>query len=60
MTPTLRIVFICKDPEVSSRAELRLESRGHKVVSINRLSAVLGTIYSDPPDLIIIDLSEPR
>lgn len=39
--------------------ELRLQSKGYQVVSLPEPSMVLGFIYSDPPDLIILDLSTP-
>jgi diguanylate cyclase (GGDEF)-like protein len=39
--------------------ELRLQSKGYQVVSLPEPSMVLGFIYSDPPDLVIIDLSAP-
>ncbi len=39
--------------------ELRLQSKGYQVVSLPEPSLVLGFIYSDPPDLIIIDLTAP-
>jgi GGDEF domain-containing protein len=37
--------------------ELRLQSKGYQVVSLPEPSMVLGFIYSDPPDLVILDLS---
>ena len=37
--------------------ELHLEGRGYQVVVITRPTAMLGFIYSDPPDLVIIDLA---
>jgi len=39
--------------------ELRLQSQGYQVVSLPEPSMVLGFIYTDPPDLVIIDLSTP-
>jgi len=39
--------------------EIRLQSKGYQVISLPEPSLVLGFIYSDPPDLIIIDLSTP-
>ncbi len=36
---------------------LRLRSMGYQVVSLPEPSMVIGFLYSDPPDLIIIDLS---
>jgi GGDEF domain-containing protein len=37
--------------------ELRLQSKGYRVVSLPEPSMVLGFIYTDPPDLVFIDLS---
>jgi diguanylate cyclase (GGDEF)-like protein len=56
MPPTLRIALISRDKTLLSRLELRLQSRGYQVVQINSLSGVLGFLYTDPPDLIIINL----
>jgi GGDEF domain-containing protein len=38
---------------------IRLQSKGYQFVSLPEPSLVLGFIYSDPPDLLIIDLSGP-
>jgi diguanylate cyclase (GGDEF)-like protein len=57
MPPTLRIALISQDKALLSRLELRLQSRGYQVVPIHSLAGVLGFLYSDPPDLIIINLA---
>jgi GGDEF domain-containing protein len=55
--PSLRIAFISKEQPMVSHLNIRLESKGYHVVTLNKLSSVLGFIYSDPPDLIIVDLA---
>jgi GGDEF domain-containing protein len=40
-----------------SPLKIRLESQGYHVVTLSKLSSVLGFIYSDPPDIIIADLT---
>lgn len=57
MTPKLRIALISRDKTLAEHMELRLESKGYHVLKLTKLSTVLGCIYSDPPDIIIIDLS---
>lgn len=53
----LRIVLVSKNHELSAQTDLRLQSKGYQVIIFARLSAVLGFFYSDPPDIMIIDLS---
>jgi diguanylate cyclase (GGDEF)-like protein len=57
MPPTLRIALISRDKALLSRLELRLQSRGYQAVPIPSLLGVLGFLYADPPDLIIINLT---
>jgi len=59
MPRTLRIALIARDKGLLSRMELRLQSRGYQVVQIISLAGVLGFLYADPPDLIIINLASP-
>ena len=56
MGPSLRIAFISKEQFIDSPLKIRLESKGYQVVTLSKLSSVLGVIYSDPPDIIIADL----
>jgi len=51
----LRIALISKDCELSSQLSIHIESKGHQVIVFNNESLVLGYIYSDPPDIIIIN-----
>ena len=59
MNPRLRIALLSHNATLHKYMELRLQSKGYQVVSLPEPSMVLGFIYSDPPDLIIIDLSAP-
>ena len=56
MKPTKRIALVV--PEESSSGELRaqLEENNYEVVELKRPDSVLGLIYSDPPDMLIIGL----
>lgn len=57
MPPSLRIAFISREQPMVSPLIIRLESKGYHVVTLSKLSSVLGFIYSDPPDIIIADLT---
>ncbi|MFA5073026.1 MAG: diguanylate cyclase [Nitrospirota bacterium] len=56
MSVTPRIAVISPDKNLLAHLELRLQSRGYQVVPITSLSGVLGFLYSDPPDLILMNL----
>jgi diguanylate cyclase (GGDEF)-like protein len=53
--PNLRIALISREQPRVSPMKIRLESKGYHVVTLSKLSSVLGFIYSDPPDIIITD-----
>ncbi len=57
MKDKLRIVVITSDAALAGNMEIRLESKGYQVVPLTRFSSALGCVYSDPPDIIIVDLS---
>jgi diguanylate cyclase (GGDEF)-like protein len=57
MTPKLRVALFSPDKNISDLLELRLRSKGHQVVTLPDLTDLLGFIYSDPPDLFIVDLT---
>jgi GGDEF domain-containing protein len=59
MNPRHRIALLSRDATLHRHMELRLQSKGYQVVPLPEPSLVLGFIYSDPPDLVIIDLSAP-
>jgi len=56
MAPNLRITLIAREDGLAGHPDIRLQSKGYQVITHTRLSSVLGFIYSDPPDIIIIDL----
>ncbi len=57
MNPKIRIAVITEDQDLAKSLEIRLQSRGYQALPLTRMSNVLGFVYSDPPDIIIIDCS---
>jgi PleD family two-component response regulator len=57
MNPKLRIALLSHNATLHKHIGLHLQSKGYQVVALPEPSMVLGFIYTDPPDLIIIDLS---
>jgi diguanylate cyclase (GGDEF)-like protein len=57
MDPKRRIAILSRNHDLHKQLGLRLESKGYQAVSLPEPSQVLGFVYSDPPDLVIIDLS---
>jgi len=55
----LRIALISRDQELSAQLKLHLEGKGHQVIVFTAPSGVLGYIYSDPPDIIIVNITAP-
>jgi diguanylate cyclase (GGDEF)-like protein len=55
----LRIAVITTDQALADNLVIRLESKGYLGLSFTKLSSVLGFVYSDPPDIIIVDLTAP-
>jgi diguanylate cyclase (GGDEF)-like protein len=55
-----RIALLSGDQQLHMHLELRLQSKDYQVVSLPEPTQVLGFIYSDPPDLVIIDLTTPN
>lgn len=54
-----RIIIVAGERGVDGKVELRLQSKGYQVVTLTNPSSVMGFIYSDPPDVVLIDLSAP-
>ncbi len=52
-----RITVVSSDTQLASNVLLRLQSRGYQAACLHDADSVLGVFYSDPPDLLIIDLS---
>jgi diguanylate cyclase (GGDEF)-like protein len=58
MPNTIRISLVSSDPSLASHLQLRLQSKGYQTACMPPgLDSVLGAFFSDPPDLLIIDLS---
>jgi len=53
----LRIALVSKNHELNTQMDLRLQSKGYQVIIFSKISTIMGFIYSDPPDIMIIDLS---
>jgi diguanylate cyclase (GGDEF)-like protein len=60
MIPKPRITIFSHDANLTGTLEIRLLSRGCRVLTQKKPAAFLGFIYSDPPDLVIIDISSPN
>jgi len=58
MNPKHRIAILSTDQELHRHLGLRLQSKGYQAVSLPAPDQVLGFIYSDPPDLVLIDLAD--
>ncbi len=56
MRSSLRIALISNNHALIDHLKIRLESKDFHVVTFPMLSTVLGSIYSDPPDIILIDI----
>ncbi|MDU0459390.1 MAG: diguanylate cyclase [Geobacteraceae bacterium] len=52
-----RISIVSSDNELVSHLQLRLHSKGYQASGMHCIDSVLGVFYSDPPDLLLIDLS---
>lgn len=57
ITPKLRIALISQEEALIEHLKLRLESKGYQAVTFSKLSSVMGFIYADPPNIVIIDVS---
>jgi diguanylate cyclase (GGDEF)-like protein len=60
MIPKRRITVFSHDAALTGTLAIRLQSRGYQVLTQKKLGTFLGFIYSDPPDLVIIDVSSPN
>jgi len=59
MSPKRRIAVLSRDPDLHKHLELRLQSKDYQVIALPEPSQVLGFIYTDPPDIVIIDFLTP-
>lgn len=60
MSHTARIAFVSSDQQLTFAVQLRLQSKRYQTTVISSISGVLGACYSDPPDLLLVDLSNSR
>ncbi len=58
MKPQLRITLVATDQALTDHLATHLQNKGYQLLSLSRLAGVLGSIYSDPPDIVIVDLAE--
>jgi diguanylate cyclase (GGDEF)-like protein len=56
MNRKCRITVITGNQTLAGQLEIRLQSKGYQVLALTKLSSVLGFVYSDPPDILIVDL----
>lgn len=57
MSSRLRIALVSKNRDLNAQLELRLRSKDYQVAAFSNIPTVLGSIYSDPPDIMLVDLS---
>lgn len=57
MARSPRLAVLTRDFKLSERLALRLQGQDYQVVPLGNFSNALGLIYSDPPDILIVDLS---
>jgi diguanylate cyclase (GGDEF)-like protein len=57
MLPPARITILTSDPQLASHIQLRLHSKGCQAAAMSCHDSALGFFYSDPPDLLLVDLS---
>ena len=57
MSQPVRISLVAPDADLALHLQLRLQSKGYQATTMTCATSVLGAFYSDPPDLLIIDLS---
>lgn len=56
MAREYRITLVSRGAFDAGKLEIRLQSRGYRVVRLDQPHLAIGHIYSDPPDIVIIDL----
>ncbi len=57
MNSKIRIAVVTENQDLAGSLEIRLQSRGYRAIPLTAMASVLGFIYSDPPDIVIIDCS---
>jgi len=59
MNPKRSIAILSGDRALQDHLEHRLQSKGYQVVALPEPSQVLGFLYSDPPDVVVVDFYSP-
>lgn len=57
MSQPVRIALVSTDTQLAFHLQLHLQSKGYQTTSMTCVFSVLGAFYSDPPDILIVDLS---
>jgi len=60
MSSNYRITVFSHDVSLSGPLVIRLQSKGYQVLTQKKTATFLGFVYSDPPDLVVIDMSAPN
>jgi len=53
-----RIALLVQDPDTARRLELHLHSKVYQVVVLQQTSSALGMLYADPPEILLIEITE--
>lgn len=59
MSPRRKVALVSKNHELCAQIRPRLLNRDFHVTTFSNIYTELGFIYSDPPDVMIVDLSMP-
>lgn len=53
-----KVTIISSDTQLTSQLHLRLHGIGCRTTAFSCKNSVIGAIYTDPPDLLVVDLSD--
>ena len=54
----IRVALLVREEGLAGRLELHLRSKDYQAVVLDKASAALGMLYADPPDILLIDITE--
>ena len=54
----VRVALLIRDRDLAARLELHLRGKDYQAVVLDKAATVLGMLYADPPDILLIDLAE--
>lgn len=57
MSKELRIAVVSANEDITFHLQLRLQSKGYQVLLLPCASGLIGVFYSDPPDILLVDIS---